>query len=428
MSIKKKLNRLKSHMSHEGGVDHTDRNRSHVVMDDIPYRDVWEKAGVTPYYFEGNYCLIREVVYPIQQMHGNYSFSQFIDAVEAWNHHGGVNHPLSAAGFQAENFFFFDTETTGLGGGVGNSIFILGHASLSNNSIHLKQHILPQPGAEVPLYKSFLESADYTTMATYNGKSFDWPQVKTQHTLIRNHLPKLPEFGHFDLYHASRRMWKHKLERLKLAIVEKEVLGIARKDDLPGFLAPMIYFDFVENKDPQGMLSILKHNEIDILSLITLYTHLSFQILGLDKKQSAHEKYEVGRWFSQIGEASEAKQAFMHVSKGNGVEAMKAKHALAFENKKQRNWQAAIDLWKEVVNEGEGMLIIEACIELAKIYEHREKNFTDAIAFTKKAEKSLQQIIQEDQIKISISLDDLTKRSDRLSRKIQKQKRDEKCL
>ena len=81
----------------------------------------------------------------------------------------------------------------------------------------LKQHILSQPGSEVPLYKSFLERIDYTNMVTYNGKAFDWPQVKTRHTLIREHVPKLPAFGHFDLYHAARRLWKHRLERIKLS-------------------------------------------------------------------------------------------------------------------------------------------------------------------------------------------------------------------
>ena len=148
--------------------------------------------------------------------------------------------------------------------------------------------------------------------------------MKTQHTLIREHVPKLPSFGHFDLYHASRRMWKHKLERMKLSIVEKEVLGIERKDDLPGFLAPMIYFDFVERKDPQGMLGILKHNEIDILSLISLYTHLSFQILGLDQKRTAKEMYEIGRWFSHVGNAEAAKVSFSRLASSTNNEAIAA--------------------------------------------------------------------------------------------------------
>ena len=121
---------------------------------------------------------------------------------------------------------------------------------------------------------------------TYNGKSFDWPQVKTRHTLVRDHVPKLPPFGHFDLYHAARRLWKHRLERLKLAVVEEEILGIHRKDDIPGYLAPMIYFDFVESGQPDGMLGILKHNENDILSLVTLYTHLTYQLNGEQMREN----------------------------------------------------------------------------------------------------------------------------------------------
>ncbi len=403
-------------MSHEVSKEKV-LTASHPVGE-IPFWDVWENEGVTPYFFDGSYCLIRERRFPIDQQHGIYSFLQFSTAVNAWNE-SGMKHPLSASGIKPESFVFFDTETTGLGGGVGNSIFILGHARLSGDEIHLKQHILPSPGAEIPLYQSFLESADYTTMATYNGKSFDWPQVKTQHTLIREHVPKLPSFGHFDLYHASRRMWKHKLERMKLSIVEKEVLGIERKDDLPGFLAPMIYFDFVERKDPQGMLGILKHNETDILSLISLYTHLSFQILGLDQKRSAKEMYEIGRWFSHLGEAEAAEKSFSRLAYSTNSETTAAKHALAFEYKKQKKWMDAIYLWEDIVGKGkEELIMLEACIELAKIYEHREKNLQKALYFTNNAEAFLQKLQSENYIKITISQQEITKRLARLNKRL----------
>jgi uncharacterized protein YprB with RNaseH-like and TPR domain len=118
----------------------------------------------------------------LTQQHGKYCFQDFLTAVELWNSHK-INHPLSAEGYRAEELFFFDTETTGLGGGVGNTIFLLGYASVSNGELILRQHILPNPGAEVPLYQSFLEKVNYRTLITYNGKSFDWPQVKTRHTL-----------------------------------------------------------------------------------------------------------------------------------------------------------------------------------------------------------------------------------------------------
>lgn len=411
MSIKNKLNRLKSHLNIEKDKPKTEIPAAMpaVNKDEIPFMDSWQQFGVTPYYTDHDYCLVREVKYPLETKHGKYCFGDYLHAVAAWNE-SSLNHPLSAKGHGPEDLFFFDTETTGLGGGAGNTIFLLGHASISGSEVVLKQHILPQPGSEVPLYMSFLKSVDYAKMVTYNGKAFDWPQVKTRHTLIREHVPKLPPFGHFDLYHASRRIWKHRLESVKLSIVEKEILAFERIDDVPGFLAPMIYFDFVERKDPQGMKGILEHNEMDILSLIALYTHLSFQLLGIDQTQTERESFEVGRWFSYLGETEAAEQVFTKLSVGNEGEAVKAKHALAFQAKKNKNWQAAVELWLEVEKIGEPIVKAEACIELAKLFEHRFKNVDKAIHYTEKA----LDVHEGQNVRLQ---DELIKRLSRLQRK-----------
>ena len=63
-------------------------------------------------------------------------------------------------------------------------------------------------------------------------------------------------------------------------------------------------------------MGFLNHNEFDILSLITLYTHLSFQLLGLDENQTGKESFEVGRWFSYIGEKKVAEKVFSELAKG----------------------------------------------------------------------------------------------------------------
>lgn len=385
MSIKKKLNRLKPHLT-GAKAEKNDRPQPQVekFAAELPFADVWRGNGVLPFFLEEDYCLVRKVAYPLDTKHGKYPFSEFRKAVAAWKE-SDYRHPLSAANHQPEDIFFFDTETTGLGGGAGNTIFLLGHASVTENEVILTQHILPRPGSEVPLYQSFLESIDYTNMVTYNGKSFDWPVVKSRHTLIREHVPKLPPFGHFDLYHAARRIWKHRLERLTLSIVEKEILGFERKDDIPGFLAPMIYFDFVERQDPEGMLGILKHNELDILSLISLYTHLSYQLLRQSPGQTARERFEVGRWYSYIGESETAEKVFTELSEGNEIAAVQARHALAFQAKKQKDWQRAVGLWKNVAEHASGRIQFEACIELAKIYEHQFKKFEQALDYTEQA-------------------------------------------
>lgn len=423
MSLKNKLNRLKPHLS--SGVTHQERQgviekaqQSESNDLDIPYKEIWERENVKPYILENEYCLVREVKYPLTYKHGHYFFAEAIEAVRQWNE-VNFHHPLSASGHTPGDLFFFDTETTGLGGGAGNTIFLLGYASIREDSVVLKQHVLPQPGAEVALYQSFLEEIDYTTLVTYNGKAFDWPQVKTRHTLVRDHVPKLPSFGHFDLYHAARRMWKHKIERMKLSMVEKEILGFERQDDIPGFLAPMIYFDFVERKHPEGLLGVMKHNELDILSLITLYTHLSYQLLGVDNNRSVRETFEVGRWYSYLGDGQKAEENFAQIADGNESEAILAKHALAFEYKRNGNYKDAVVLWEETAQYGNHDIRIEAYIELAKYYEHKNKDYQHALISCEEAVSQLLEL--ENEKKVARLQVDLQKRKNRLLSKLDRQ-------
>ncbi|GHH98228.1 ribonuclease H-like domain-containing protein [Neobacillus kokaensis] len=419
MSLKNKLNRLKPHLSVGNQQEGRSTTAKGAAAIEVPFREQWEAENVYPYFIEQDYCLLREVEYPLSQRHGHYRFQDFLTAVDTWNKQD-VNHPLSASGFSSEELFFFDTETTGLGGGAGNTIFLLGYASISGDKLILRQHILPHPGAEVPLYQSFLEKVNYKTLVTYNGKSFDWPQVKTRHTLVREHVPKLPAFGHFDLFHAARRLWKHKLDRLKLSVVEKEVLGIERVDDIPGFLAPMIYFDFIESKQPDGMLGILKHNEIDILSLVSLYTHLTFQLCGVDSLQTRMETYEVGRWFASIGERQEAVKTLTKLTNNDDLTAYRAKLVLAFQAKKDRDWAKARDLFLEAAESADESLSMGACVELAKIYEHRLKNLQKAAQFCDKAIFLSKQIKGITKISSETSDEQLQKRLLRLKQKLSK--------
>jgi tetratricopeptide (TPR) repeat protein len=175
------------------------------------------------------------------------------------------------------------------------------------------------------------------------------------------------------------------LDRLKLAVVEKDVLGIERQDDIPGFLAPMIYFDFIESKQPDGMLGIIKHNEIDILSLVTLYTHLTFQLCGIDNNQTRKESFEVGRWYASLGEKDEAKKVLTKLVEGSDFTSLQAKLALAYQSKKEQNWENSLPLFIEVADAENSTLSIEACVEAAKIYEHKIKDYKLALDYCLKA-------------------------------------------
>ncbi len=386
MMLKNKLSRLKPHLS--SPVQERRNPAPETKFGELPFQERWKRENVHPYFLDQQYCFIRETVYPLSHKHGIYQLNEFINAVDLWNDNS-VQHPLSAAGHNPEELFFFDTETTGLGGGVGNTIFLLGYASIKEDHLVLRQHFLPNPGGEVALYYSFLENVNYKTLVTYNGKSFDWPQVKTRHTLVRDHVPKLPQFGHFDLYHAARRLWKHKLERLKLTVVEEEILGFQRKDDIPGYLAPMIYFDFVESGQPDGMLGILKHNENDILSLITLYTHLTYQLNGKSGARTRLESYEVGRWYAALGEQNRAEKLFTSLVNGTDAASEHARLSLGYQYKKAKQWDLALCFFQEVADNGSLDRAIEACIETAKLLEHKQKNIDLAIHYCEKALKAV---------------------------------------
>lgn len=412
-------NKLKIYESYLAGKNAPVAEKSTSSVE-IPNRDEWEKRQVTPYILDGQYCLIREKRYPISMKRGKYRFADFLDAVSLWQN-TGVAHPLSARDYSPYDLFFFDTETTGLSGGTGNIIFLLGYAYFERDQVVVKQHLLPEPGGEVPLYDSFLRSVDYTTLVTYNGRAFDWPQVKTRHTLIREHVPKLPSFGHFDLLHAARRLWKHRLESVKLSIVEKEILGIERHDDLPGHLVPMVYFDFVDTKNMEGILKVLEHNEEDVLSLIILYTHITDQLLGRAGGQTAEEKLSCGRWYASLKEGEMAVRFLEDaVRELEGRELWQGMFELANVYKKQNRLEKSIPLWQETVDSGRGNVKIQSCIELAKYFEHKQKDYRRAYNICLIAVDECSRIKKLRGNVPDLLFADINKRMSRLERKMEK--------
>lgn len=69
MSIKNKLNRLKPHLNHNK------EKRETVTLPqgnikEVPFEKIWKEAGVNTYFTDDDYCLVREVSYPLNTYHG----------------------------------------------------------------------------------------------------------------------------------------------------------------------------------------------------------------------------------------------------------------------------------------------------------------------------------------------------------------------
>jgi uncharacterized protein len=375
---------------------------------------LWKDHQTAVFSYDGQKCLIREVTYPLDFQHGHYQLGEFHRIVSMWNDSDST-HPLSSKGHEASDLFFFDTETTGLGGGAGNTIFLLGQAQVFHDRVVVKQHLLHKPGNEVALYQSFLKGINSKTLVTYNGKAFDWPQVKTRHTLIRESVPSLPAFGHFDLFHAARRLWKNELESVRLSNVETEILNITRENDIPGFLAPMIYFQFVKQQQPEIIMGVLKHNEIDVLSLITLYIHVSLKFLKTNHEASEAEHFEIARWLDYVGDKKSAFTAYQSLMEKGTEKVAEAKFGIAIHYKKQQEWNNAVAAWKEIVSSpSNGDIARKASIELAKYYEHKEKNFEHALYYSELVYKMTK---DRDHVSLISKMNDVEKRINRLKRK-----------
>ncbi|MGE5702736.1 MAG: ribonuclease H-like domain-containing protein [Clostridia bacterium] len=400
MSLKNKLNRMKSHLSLETGQAPTvpTTDSFHASQDGatptpsassspilVPFSDKWAELLAKPYGDDEDYIMVREVRYPLAHWHGRYSFDQLHDVIRAWEA-SELSHPLSAAGMNAENLLFFDTETTGLHGGTGNTIFLLGYSRIIEDEVVVRQHFLAAPHSEVTLYQSFLEDVrDSTHLVTYNGKSFDWPQVKTRHTLVRDEVPALPTFGHYDLLHGARRMWKRDLESCRLAIIEQEKLGVKRTNDLPGYLAPVAYFEYLHDFNPDPVEGVLHHNEWDVLSLITLYIHLSKLLIEYHRDTpTLEELFEISRWYELLGQDGAAMHGFSQIAESPHPLQAKAKLALGQLYKKQRQYIQAISLWESCLEDA-SPVADELLIELAKLIEHQEKDYEKALRYTSQA-------------------------------------------
>ena len=100
-----------------------------------------------------------------------------------------------------------DTETTGLSGGTGTLPFLIGTARFEDDGRFLvEQLFLRRPGEEAPMLHWLASQLAATTcLVTYNGKSFDWPLLRSRFVMNRVPVPPLPP--HLDLLHCARRVF-----------------------------------------------------------------------------------------------------------------------------------------------------------------------------------------------------------------------------
>ena len=181
---------------------------------------------------------------------------------------------LGDIAFDRRRLLCFDTETTGLAGGVGTRAFMIGVAAWKDGQLCVRQLYLTAIAGERAMLQMFAGwlSAE-TILVSYNCKSYDAPLLKGRLRLNRvSH--RLAELPHIDWLHPTRRVYKEHLPNCKLSTIEREVLHIVREDDLPGSEAPAAWLSFLRGQSSVNLGRVLDHNRQDVITLMRLGDHL----------------------------------------------------------------------------------------------------------------------------------------------------------
>ena len=209
------------------------------------------------------------------------------------------------------NCVLLDLETCGLAGSV---VFLVGVIHWHGGHLVLSQLWARNYAEEKAILQSLWSlMADCQVLATFNGKSFDWPQVHDRSTM--HHLgyrldpgstaptvrplslvmpTEVPRGGsidglsdanipapmqpsdqrnephHIDLLHHSRRVWRQQLPNCRLQTLERYICGRHRVGDLPGSEIPEAYHDYVRTGGLRQVRAILHHNALDLVTLLQL--------------------------------------------------------------------------------------------------------------------------------------------------------------
>ena len=165
---------------------------------------------------------------------------------------------------------WLDTETTGLAGGTGTYAFLVGLAYLDGGALVTEQFLLRRLRSEAHLLAAVAERlAGRPHLVTFNGQRFDWPILESRFILARQR-PAAPEI-HTDLITPARRLWHRVLGTHRLSMLEAEVIGAPRHDDVPGWLIPGIYVDYLRSGNRMALNPVLAHNRADLLAMVVLH-------------------------------------------------------------------------------------------------------------------------------------------------------------
>ncbi len=352
-------------------------------------RPAWSHAGGTPPTVqedtpEGPLHLRRQRL-PLEHRHGDAKLAACAGLEAGLLAKLALDEGLAT--LSPERLLFFDTETTGLAGGAGTLPFLVGLAYFEAGELCIEQLLLPEPGREGPIL-GYLESrlAWASGLVTFNGKSFDWPLVSGR--FVMNRRPAPPVLPHVDLLHCARRVFKFRLQEMRLQHLEREVLGFERQGDIPGAEIPASYFAFLRGAPESSLSPVFEHNAHDLVALAALLGYVAERFNAADfAGEDARDRLGLAHVAARAGDHARAVSfataaAELDRSGKTGAQAL----TLAGDVLRRQGEPArAVEQWRAALLEVSpgSWLASELALRLAKAYEHDLKDAAQALPFAR---------------------------------------------
>jgi hypothetical protein len=259
-------------------------------------------------------------------------------------------------------------------------VFLVGLGYFTETGFLTEQYFLDDPINEMELINVLNSTLQkYRMLVSYNGSSFDLPILRTRF-LINRVEPPFNHFQHLDLLHLSRKLWKLRLTTLKLHDVETGILNFIREEEeVPGWMVPQIYFDFIRNRDARPLKGVFYHNSMDVLSLAVIFIYIT-ELLSDPATKSQLNRLDllsIARIFQNNGLFEESTNLYK-ISLERGLPS-EISNKMLFRYgqicKRLSQPQMALEFWQQAYQNGD----IASAIQISKYYEHELSNYDDAM-------------------------------------------------
>ncbi len=332
-------------------------------------------------------CFVLDQVYNLAYQHGADRLADLLRFTPAATVPFVQDERLTQLDFR--DFLFLDTETTGLAG-AGTLAFMVGvgffEQSGAGDTFVVRQYFLRDHGDEPALLLLLDELlAQKAGLITFNGRTFDLPLLESRFIMNRM-ATDLRERPHIDLLPPARRLWRNRLGSCALGALEGSLLGLRRsQEDVPGWLIPSLYNNYLRSGDARDLVGVFYHNQIDMVSMVTLAARVARQLSQPDPADHPIDLYSLGKWQADLGLVAAAEQNLRLAAQGDLPLALYHKnlYRLALLLKQNGRSAEALPLWQQIA--ATSFDDVAAHVELAKYYEWHSKELAQAALWSEQA-------------------------------------------